>query len=139
MLWQIFVLLNSAVPEKKIFEVRKWAFLKNSYLSNHLTHRDATYLFWNLFMSSKTFIISFLRIEVVFALKKWVKLYLYFNFAFKTKTTSVLKKLLIKVVDLANRFPAKAERFLYVKKQLRYVDFKKSHFWKFKPSFLRNG
>ena len=48
------------------------------------------------------------------------------------KMTSVLKKLFIKVVDLANSFPAKAERFLYVKKQLRYVDFKKSHFWKLK-------
>ena len=45
------------------------------------------------------------------------------------KTTSVLKKLFVKVVDLANSFPAKAERFLYVKKQLRYVDFKMSHFF----------
>ena len=44
------------------------------------------------------------------------------------KTTSVLKKLLVKVVDLANSFPAKAERFLYVKKQLRYRDFKKARF-----------
>ena len=44
------------------------------------------------------------------------------------KTTSVLKKLLVKVVDLANSFPAKAERFLYVKKQLRYKDFKKARF-----------
>ena len=49
------------------------------------------------------------------------------------KTTSVLKKLLVKVVDLANSFPAKAERFLYVKKQLRYKDFKKAHFGNLNP------
>ena len=40
----------------------------------------------------------------------------------------MLKKLLIKVVDLANSFPPMAERFLYVKKQLRYKAFKKARF-----------
>ena len=67
-------IISFTVSEEKWFKIPKWAFLKSLYLSNHLTHRDATYLFENLFTCSKTLIIQLLSRQVVFALKKWVKL-----------------------------------------------------------------
>ena len=58
---------------------------------------------------------------------------------YKTKTTWYLQKTIIKVLEHIKRFPKRYKPFLYVKKQLRYDDFKKSHFWTLKTFLLRNG
>ena len=58
---------------------------------------------------------------------------------YKTKTTWYLQKTIIKVLEHIKRFPKRYKPFLYVKKQLRYDDLKKSHFWTLKTFLLRNG